>query len=52
MSMVRNNGKKAKIQYDHNEMQHSLQLISNGALIQVKLGLNTVEIYGNQHSKC
>ena len=32
---------------------HSLhvQLISNGALIQVELGLNIVEIYVDQHSK-
>ena len=49
--MVRNYGKKAKIQYDHKEMQHRLQFISNGASIQVKLGLNIVGIYGNQHSK-
>ena len=26
-------------------MQYSLQLISNGASIQVELGLNVVEIY-------
>ena len=32
-------------------MQYSLQLISNGASIQVELGLNIVEIYVNQHSK-
>ena len=51
---LRNYGKKAKIQYDDNEMQNSLQLISNanGASVQVKLGLNKniVEI-GNLHSK-
>ena len=50
--MVRKNGKKPKIQYGNKEMQYSLQLISNGASIQVKLGLNILEIYVDQHSKC
>ena len=50
--MVRKNGKKPKIQYGNKEMQYSLPLISNGASIQVKLGLNIVEIYVDQHSKC
>ena len=51
MQMLRNYGQKAKIQCDDKETQHSLQLISNGASIQVELGLNIVEIYVNQHSK-
>ena len=49
--MVRDYGKKTKIQYDDEEMQHSLQLISNCASIQVELGLNIVKIYLDQHSK-
>ena len=49
--MVRNYGKKAKIEYDDKEMQYSLHLISNGGSIQVELGLNIVEIYVNRHSK-
>ena len=48
---MRNDDKKTKIHYDAKEVQHSLQLISNGASIQVELGLNIVEIYVNQHSK-
>ena len=43
---------KPKNQYDDKEMQHlDLQLINNGASIQVKLGLFIVEIYVDQHSK-
>ena len=49
--MVRNYGKKPKIQYDNKEMQHSLQLISNCVSIQVELGLNIVEMYVDQHYK-
>ena len=49
--MVRNHGKKAKTQYDDTEMQHSLQIISNGTSIHVELGLNIIDIYVNQHSK-
>ena len=37
--------------YHDKEIQHSLQFISNCALIQVELGLNIVEIYADQHSK-
>ena len=48
--MVRNYGKKPIVQYDK-KMQHSLQLINNGALIQEELRLNIVEIDVNQHSK-
>ena len=32
-------------------MQHGLQLINNGPSIQGELGLSTVEIYVDQHSK-
>ena len=32
-------------------MQDGLQLISNGASVQVELGLNIVEIYADHHSK-
>ena len=43
---------KPKNQHDDKEMQHlDLQLINNGASIQVKLGLFIVEIYVDQHSK-
>ena len=49
--MVRNYGENPKIQYNDKEMQHSLQLISNGASVQVELGLNVVEIYIDQNSK-
>ena len=49
--MVRNSVKKPKIQYDNKKIQHSLQLINNGASIQVELGLSVVEIYVDQHSK-
>ena len=48
---MRNDDKKTKIHYDAKEVQHSLQLISNGASIQVELGLNIVAIYANQNSK-
>ena len=41
--MVRDYSKKTKIQYDDKEMQHSLQLISNCASIQVESGLNIVK---------
>ena len=33
------------------KIQHSLQLVNNGASIQVELGLSVVEIYVDQHSK-
>ena len=49
--MMRDYGKKTKIRYDDQEMQHNLQLISNCASVQVELGLNIVEIYLDQHSK-
>ena len=49
--MVRNYGENPKIQYNDKEMQHSLQLIINGASVQVELGLNVVEIYIDQNSK-
>ena len=49
--MVKNYGKTPKTQYDDNEMQHSLQPISNCASIQVELGLNFLEIFVDQHSK-
>ena len=42
--MVRNYVKKPKIQYDDKEIQHGIQLINNGASIQVELGLSVVEI--------
>ena len=48
---MRNYDKNTKIHYDDKEVQHSLQLISNGASIQVELGLNIVAIYANQNSK-
>ena len=48
---MRNDDKKTKIHYDAKEVQHSLQLISNGASIQVELGLNIVAVYANQNSK-
>ena len=43
--------KNPETQNDDKGMQHSLQLISNGASIQVELGLNIVKIYVDQHSK-
>ena len=43
--MVRNYFNNPKIQYDDIEIQDSLQLINNGASIQVELGLSIVEIY-------
>ena len=49
--MVRNYVKKPKIQYNDKETQHGLQLINNGASIQVELGLSVVEIYVDQHFK-
>ena len=49
--MVRNYVKKPKIQYDDKEIQHSLQLINNGASSQVELGLYITEICVDQHSK-
>ena len=49
--MVRNYVKKPKIQYGDKEMQHGLQLVNNGASIQVELGLSIVEIYVAEHSK-
>ena len=49
--MVRNYGKKPIVQYDDKKMQHSLQLINNGASIQEELRLNIVEIDVTQHSK-
>ena len=49
--MVRNYVKKPKIYYDDKEIQYGLQLINNGASIQVELGLSVVEIYVDQHSK-
>ena len=42
--MVRNYVKKLQIQYNNKEIQHGLQLINNGALIQVELGLSVAEI--------
>ena len=45
--MVRNYLKKPENQYDDKE----IQLITNGASIQVKLGLSVVEIYVDQHSR-
>ena len=43
---------KPKNQYNDKEMQHlDLQLINNGASIQVELGLFIVEIYVDQNSK-
>ena len=44
--------KISNIQYDDKEIQHGLQLINNGASIQVELGLSIVKIYVDQHSKC
>ena len=41
--MLRDYGKKTKIQYDDKEIQHNLQLISNCASTQVELGLNIVK---------
>ena len=43
--------KKPKIQYNNKEIQHGLQLINNGASVQVELGLFAVETYVDQHSK-
>ena len=37
--MVRNFVKKPKVQYDNKDTQHGLQLINNGASVQVELGL-------------
>ena len=48
--MVRNYDKKPKNQDDDKEIQHGLQLISNGTSIQVGLGLSIEEIYVDQHS--
>ena len=33
------------------KISHGLQLINNGASIQVELGIFVVEIYVDQHSK-
>ena len=49
--MVKIYVKKPNVQYDDKEIQHGLQLINNGALIQMELGLSIVEIYVDQHSK-
>ena len=49
--MVRNYVKKPKIQYNDKETQHGLQLINNGASIQVELSLSVVETCVDQHSK-
>ena len=43
--------KKPKIQYNDKEIQHGLQLINNGASIQVEFGLSVVEIHVDQYSK-
>ena len=43
--MLRNYFNNPKIQYDDIEIQDGLQLINNGASIQVELGLSIVEIY-------
>ena len=50
--MGRNYVKKTKIRYDDKETQHGLQLINNGASIQVELGLSIAEIYVDQSSHC
>ena len=49
--MLRKYVKKPKIQYDDREIQHGLQLINNGASIQVKLGLSIIETYVGQKLK-